>query len=182
MLTLKFLLVALFLMAKNVNAQVWKDDKNVKFAECTGSLLVDGTTDKNRTITTRRFAKSKNITGLYANSLKVEGCGCFYLYRKTYFKSTSKLITHHMTRNSPNISGDYIGFNKIRSIEKVSCEGIKSDEGSFWTAGVGVVGGVSVLIVIIMATVGIKCYKKYKSAHSPVTLTTPPSTPSQSLA
>ena len=181
MVTIKFLLVAVFLVLKNVNAEVWKADENFKFAECTGSLVVVSTTARNKTITPRRFSKSKNITGLYANSLKVEGCGCFYLYRSRYFKGTSKLITHHMTRNSQNISGDYIGFNQIKSIEKVFCESIKSDEGSFWTAGVGVVGGVSLLILIIMAAVGVKCYKKYKPV-STATLTTPPSTPSPSLA
>merc|ERR1719410_2514052 len=164
----------------NVNAQVSDVDKNVRFAECTGSLLIVGTTDKNKTIPP--ITESKKVTGIYASSLKVEGCGCFYLYKKRFFKSTSKLITHHMTRNSQNISGDYIGFNKIRSIEKVSCEGVKSDEGSFWTAGVGVVGGVSLLIVIVMAAVGVKCYKKYKTVHSPAATLTTPSTPSPSLA
>ena len=121
MVTLKFLLVAVFLMAKNVNAETFDDDKNFKFSDCTGSLVIVTT---NRT--TKRFSESKKKTALDASSLKVEGCGCFYLYKRPNFKSRSKLITHHMTRNSQNISGKYIGFKKIKSIEKVSCEGIKS--------------------------------------------------------
>jgi len=183
MANIKFLLMAVFLIVKNVNAEIIDVPvaPGKPYPKCTGSLVIVTKNRNGDDVTTKRFSESKNITGLQASSLKVEGCGCFYLYKRPYFKSTSKLINHHMTRNIQNISGDYIGY-KIRSIEKVSCEGIKSDEGSFWTAGVGVVGGVSLLIVIIMATVGIKCYKKYKSAHSPVTLTTPPSTPSQSLA
>ena len=181
MVNIKFLLVVIFLVAKNVNAEILIGQEIFGSAECTGSLLVVGTTDKNTTITTIRFSESKKVTGLYASSLRVEGCGCFYLYKRRNFKSTSKLITHHMTRNNQNISGDYIGFNKIKSIEKVSCEGVKSDEGSFWTAGVGVVGGISLLVVIAMAAVGVKCYKKYKPV-STATLTTPPSTPSPSLA
>ena len=114
MVTLKFLLVAVFLMAKNVNAEAFDDDKNFKFSDCTGSLVVVTT---NRT--TKRFSESKKKTALIASSLHVEGCGCFYLYRRPNFKGSSMSVTH--ARDSQSISGDSIGF-KIRSIEKVSCE------------------------------------------------------------
>ena len=122
----KVLLVAIFLMVKFANANTFDMisvvEPPVNTPLCTGSLVV--TTIGNGY--PKRFSESKKKTGLIASSLHVEGCGCFYLYRRPNFKSRSKLITHHMTRNSQNISGKYIGFKKIKSIEKVSCEGIKS--------------------------------------------------------
>ena len=116
MVNLKFLLVAVFLMVKNVKAEVVDVLENPIYAKCTGSLIV---VTSNGNVT--RFSESKKRTALNVSTLKVEGCGCFYLYKRPNFKSSSKLITHHMTRNSQNIKSDYIGF-KIRSIEKVSCE------------------------------------------------------------
>ncbi len=171
----KFLLVAILVTMKIVNGQVHEPFANSNFAECTGSLAV--MTNINGIITTKKFSESKKNTGLDASSLEVEGCGCFYLYKRSNFKSSSKLVTHHMTRDSQNISGDYIGF-KIRSIEKVSCEGIKYDalEGdglSFWIM-VGFGAGVSLLVVTLMAVAGVKCYRKYRSTNSSASLATSP--------
>ena len=115
----RFWLVTIMMTVHNVNAQVHEPDPNINFAECSGSLAV--TTNKNGKKITKKFSESQKITGLEASSVQVEGCGCFHLYRRPNFKSSSKLVTHHMTRDRQNISGDYIGF-KIRSIEKVSCE------------------------------------------------------------
>ena len=85
-------------------------ETKANYAECFGSLLV---------VTKRgevRFERTKTPTKLKANSLEVEGCGCFELYRKKNFKSTSFYISHYMGY----ISGDMIGF-KIRSVKKVPC-------------------------------------------------------------
>ena len=83
------------------------------FAECLGSLLV--VTESGEL----RFGRTKTLPypkKLNANSLEVEGCGCFELYNRRNFKGTSFYISHYMG----NISGDYVGFT-IRSVEKVPC-------------------------------------------------------------
>ena len=113
------ILVAIIVTVNIVNAQVHEADPNINFSKCTGSLAV--TTNKKGKKIIKKFSESKKNTGLEASSLQVEGCGCFYLYKRSKFKGSSKLISHHMTRHRQNITGDYIGF-KIRSIEKVSCE------------------------------------------------------------
>ena len=112
----KFLLVAVFLMMKFVNAGLRVDSMIFEapepIAECTGSLVV--TTNGNGF--TRRFSESNRRTRLSVSSLRVEGCGCFYLYRRSNFRSSSMFVSHA----SQSISRDSIPF-KIRSIEKVSC-------------------------------------------------------------
>ena len=85
-------------------------ETKVNFAECLGSLLV--VTESKEL----RFGRTKTPTKLVANSLEVEGCGCFELYNRRNFKGTSFYISHYMG----NISGDYVGFT-IRSVEKVPC-------------------------------------------------------------
>ena len=109
----KFLLVAVFLMVELANANTL--DMSVapeNIFSCTGSLVV--TTNGNGY--TMRFPESNRRTRLSVSSLRVEGCGCFYLYRRPNFKSSSMFVTHA----SQSISRDSIPF-KIRSIEKVSC-------------------------------------------------------------
>merc|ERR1711915_267468 len=81
---------------------------------CSGSLVVQ-THDRGE----RRFPGTKSVTLLRVKSVHVEGCGCYYVYRRPGHKSTSRLITHSMG----SVTSDYIGF-KIRSIEKVSCQAL----------------------------------------------------------
>ena len=97
----KFLLVAVFLMMKLVNAGLRVDsmifEAREYTAECTGSLVV--TTNGNGL--TMRFPESNRRTRLSVSSLRVEGCGCFYLYRRSNFRSSSMFVTHA----SQSISG-----------------------------------------------------------------------------
>merc|ERR1711915_1086465 len=85
---------------------------NSNFPECTGSLVVETTEGEEK-----RFRVSKKNTRLRAKTVRVEGCGCFYLYQRPRFRATSRFISPQMKR----VSGDNIGF-RIRSIEKVSCD------------------------------------------------------------
>ncbi len=84
----------------------------VKSSSCSGSLVI---------LTPVRGEKklhdSKTNTLLQAESVRIEGCGCYYLYKRPGFKATSRLITPSMG----SVTGDTIGF-KIRSIERVYCE------------------------------------------------------------
>ena len=103
------------LSSKEVNSHqlnfIHDAETKANYAECFGSLLV---VTKRKEV---RFGETKTPTKLKANSLEVEGCGCFELYRKKNFKSTSFYISHYMGY----ISGDMIGF-KIRSVKKVPCD------------------------------------------------------------
>ena len=97
--------------SKEVNVhEVIDTETKANYAECFGSLLV---------VTNRgeiSFGRTKSPTYLKANSLEVEGCGCFDLYKRRNFRGTSLYISHYMGY----ISGDYIGFT-IRSVKKVPC-------------------------------------------------------------
>ena len=158
----KFLLATVFLRLKFVNADIVLPDANSNYAECTGSLVV--TTNRRGDVSEKRFSESNNRTRLNASSLRVEGCGCFDLYKRPNFKSTSARVTHHMTMDRQNITVDF----KIRSIEKVSCEAsVKSQEVEGWPVGmIMIVCIVAALTLSLIVVVGFKCYRKY-TAPSP---------------
>ena len=117
-----------------------------KFGECTGSLVVLTSAGEEK-----KFPATKRKTALDAVTVQAEGCGCYYVYKRTNLKSTSEFISPSMG----SLSGDTIGF-KIRSIERVSCEATAQPT---WVV-VCIVAGL-VLTVAIMAILGIKCYRKY---------------------
>ena len=85
---------------------------NRNFLECTGSLIIETARGEEK-----RFAVSKQRTHIRAKNVRVEGCGCFHVYKRPGFKASSRFISSLMDK----VSGDHIGF-KIRSIEKVSCD------------------------------------------------------------
>ena len=116
------------------------------FGECTGSLVVLTSAG-----TEKKFDATKKRTALDAQTVQAEGCGCYYVYKRTQLKGTSEFISPSMG----SVSGDTIGF-KIRSIERVSCEATAQPT---WVV-VCIVAGV-VLMVAIIAITGIKCYRKY---------------------
>ena len=105
------ILATVFLIGfKEVNANIIVPETKANYAECFGSLLVVTETGE------LRYRESQTPTRFIANSFEVEGCGCFELYMRRNFKSTSYYISHYMG----NISGDNIGFT-IRSVKKVPC-------------------------------------------------------------
>jgi len=139
---------------KEVNADVIEAETKENYAECFGSLLV-----VDRRGAERRFTETKNFTKFIANSLEVEGCGCFILYKRTNFTSTARPITHHMGK----VTGDYIGFT-VRSVEKVHCEAYADYAEPDWLVVCIVVG--LVILVAIIAIVTIKCYRKFNPVPS----------------
>ena len=147
----KLLVVATVLLIKlasikEVNAEVVVTETKDNYFECSGSLLV--VTKKG---TEKRFGESKTRETFRANSLEVEGCGCFDLFKRPNFKSTVKRITHSMR----NVSGDSIGFT-VRSIKRVSCEAYAQPT---WVV-ISIVVGL-VLLVAIITLVVFKCYRKF---------------------
>ena len=86
--------------------------------KCTGSLVIE--TKPGKLI---RASSSRTKASLNVRSAHIEGCGCFYLYRRPGFKSTSRLIHPAMQV----VDGTYISF-RVKSIEKVPCE-----EEIYWT-------------------------------------------------
>ena len=160
--SITFLLVTVFLRPKFVNADIVLPDANSNYAECKGSLVV--TTNRRGDVSEKRFSESNTRTRLNASSLRVEGCGCFDLYKRPNFKSTSARITHHMTMNIT------VGF-KIRSIEKVSCEAsIKSQEVEGWPVWmIMIVCIVAAVTLSLIVVVGFKCSRKYTAPAPPNT-------------
>merc|ERR1711915_785908 len=94
--------------------QIFIPPFNSNFPECTGSLVVETTEGEEK-----RFTASKKKTSLRVKNIRIEGCGCFYVYQGPRFRATSRFISPQMK----TVSGDYIGF-RIRSIEKVPCDEI----------------------------------------------------------
>jgi len=140
---------------KEVNADVFDAETKENYAECFGSLLVVTRKGAEKT-----FTESKTSTKFIANSLEVEGCGCFILYKRPNFTSTARLITHHMGK----VTGDYIGFTFIKSVEKVPCEAYADYAQPDWLVVCIVVG--LVILVAIIAIVTIKCYRKFNPVPS----------------
>ena len=131
---------------KEVNAEVVVTETKDNYSKCSGSLLV--VTKKG---TEKRFGESQTRVTFRANSLEVEGCGCFDLFKRPNFKSTVKRITHTMR----NVSGDSIGFT-VRSVKRVSCEAYAQPT---WVVICIVLG--LVLLVAIIAIVVFRCYRKF---------------------
>ena len=86
--------------------------------KCTGSLVIETKPGKIIRTTSSRTKASLNV-----RSAHIDGCGCFYVYRRPGFKSTSRLIHPAMKV----VNGTYISF-RVKSIEKVPCE-----EEIYWT-------------------------------------------------
>ena len=80
--------------------------------KCTGSLVIETKPGKLIRATSSRTKASLNV-----RSAHIDGCGCFYVYRRPGFKSTSRLIHPAMKV----VNGTYISF-RVKSIEKVPCE------------------------------------------------------------
>ena len=85
---------------------------NTKHTMCTGSLVI--VTKPGKEI---RTSSSRRYTSLNVKSAHIDGCGCFYVYKRPGFRSSSKLIHPIME----SVNDNYINF-RIKSIEKVPCE------------------------------------------------------------
>ena len=136
---------------KEVRAEVFDTETEENYAGCQGSLLV--VTKKG---TEKRFIESQSPAIFIAKSLEVEGCGCFILYKKTKFRGTSELITHHM--GNVTTSRDFVGFT-VRSVEKIPCEAYQAYAQPAWVVVCIVVG--LVILAAIIAIVTIRCYRKF---------------------
>ena len=80
--------------------------------ECSGSLVIE--TKPGKQI---RASSSRKNTSLNVRSAHIDGCGCYYLYKRPGFRSSSRLI-HPAMRV---VNEKYISF-RVHSIEKVPCE------------------------------------------------------------
>ena len=85
---------------------------NLNFLDCAGSLVIETTRGEEK-----RFTVSRKRTNIRAKNVRLEGCGCFHVYKRPGFKATSRFISSSIEK----VSGDHIDF-KIRSIEKVPCD------------------------------------------------------------
>ena len=85
---------------------------NTKHTKCTGSLVIETKSGKEV-----RASYSRRNTNLNVKSAHIDGCGCFYVYKRPGFRSSSRLIHPNMAR----VNGKYINFT-IRSIEKIPCK------------------------------------------------------------
>ena len=86
--------------------------------ECSGSLVIE--TKPGKQI---RASSSRKNTSLNVRSAHIDGCGCYYLYKRPGFRSSSRLI-HPAMRV---VNEKYISF-RVHSIEKVPCE-----QERYWT-------------------------------------------------
>ena len=85
---------------------------NPKHTQCSGSLVI--VTKPGKEI---RASSSRRNTSLNVKSAHIDGCGCFYVYKRPGFRSSARLIHPIMER----VNDKYISF-RIKSIEKIPCE------------------------------------------------------------
>jgi len=78
---------------------------NLNFLDCAGSLVIETTRGEEK-----RFTVSRKRTNIRAKNVRLEGCGCFHVYKRPGFKATSRFISSRIEK----VSGDHIDF-KIRS-------------------------------------------------------------------
>ena len=85
---------------------------NPKHTQCSGSLVI--VTKPGKEV---RASSSRRNTSLNVKSAHIDGCGCFYVYKRPGFRSSARLIHPIMER----VNDKYISF-RIKSIEKIPCE------------------------------------------------------------
>ena len=105
--------IILFARSQNVSTfDVSVAPINPKNSQCSGSLLI--VTKPGKEV---RASSSTRNTNLSVKTARIDGCGCFYVYKRPGFKSSSRMI-HPIMKG---VNGKYINFT-IRSIEKIPCE------------------------------------------------------------
>ena len=87
------------------------------------------------------------------SSVRVEGCGCFYIYSRPRGRGASELIISGEKR-----SADYLRFSKAKSVERISCE---TEKNAMPVWGVVLTVLVLVALVAILAVIVIRV-RKYK--------------------
>ena len=117
-------------------------DDATKKGECEGSVtLYEGSEE---TVVT----EDQNVK-VTVDKVKVEGCGCFSLHSKKGGKGRSFFLGKRGDHSAKNV-----GWNKVKSIRKVSCENRAMP---VWGVIVIVVG-----LVILMALVAVFGFRKYR--------------------
>ena len=132
------------------------DNKNEFEIKCRGSLVLNNTDGEERTFDSDQLETDEIInTGtIKISSVRVEGCGCFYIYSRTRGRGASEFIL-----SGEKWSADEFGFSKARSLEQVSCE--KSEKNAMPVWGVVLTVLVLVAFVAIGAVIFIR-YRKYR--------------------
>ena len=110
---------------------------------CSGSLVITNT-DGEET----KFDSNETLQGEVTNikrsikisTVRVEGCGCFYIFSRTKGRGASELILSGEKWNK-----EEFGFSKARSLEQVSCEKEAKNAMPVW----GVVLTVLVLVALV---------------------------------
>ena len=110
---------------------------------CSGSLVITNT-DGEET----KFDSNETLQGEVTNikrpirisTVRVEGCGCFYVFSKTKGRGNAELI-----ESGEKWFAEEFGFSKARSLEQVSCEMEAKNAMPVW----GVVLTVLVLVALV---------------------------------
>ena len=124
---------------------------------CNGSLVITNTDGEETTFNSLETPKDQvtNIKkSIRISSVRVEGCGCFYIYSRTRGRGASEFIL-----SREKWSAEEFGFSKARSLKQVSCE--KSEKNAMPVWGVVLTVLVLVAFVAIGAVIFIR-YRKYR--------------------
>lgn len=116
--------------------------------ECKGSIVFekDGV---EQTVSTEDTSNLPSF--ILFDSLRVDGCPCWIIYKLKNLRPKKKLWQGN------TYTRDELRFGKLRSLQAVKCESIASGT---WI--VVVVVAVVALFAVLAAVVGVKCYKKRK--------------------
>ena len=123
---------------------------------CNGSLVftnTDGQETKFDSLETPQYEVTNIKKYIKISSVRVEGCGCFYIFSRARGRGASELV-----RSGEKWSGEEFGFSKARSLEQVSCE---TEKHAMPVWGVVLTVLVLVALVAIGAVIVVR-YRKYK--------------------
>jgi len=127
---------------------------------CNGTLVITNTEG----VETKFVSPIEKVTNIkksmVISSVRVEGCGCFYIFSRPRGRGGSELI-----RSGENWSGEDFGFSRAKSLEQISCEEAEKNAMPVW----GVVLTVLVLVafVAIVAVIFIRIRKYQEVSQDP---------------
>ena len=157
MISLQYLLV---LTLTSVTLCVVIETHGEDATTCSGSLVITNTDG----VETKFDSPIDKVTNIKKSSkiysVRVEGCGCFYIYSRPRGRGASELVT-----SGQKWSGEDFGFSRAKSLERIRCEKAEKNAMPVWGVVLTVLG--LVVFVAIAAVIFIRIRKYQAVSQDP---------------
>ena len=87
--------------------------------------------------------------------MRVDGCGCFYIYSRPKGRGSYKLIS-----SGEKWPADQIGFSKAKSLERIRCEDTEKNAMPVWGVVITVLVLVALVAVFAVTVIRVRKYKE----------------------